>query len=607
MDELEQQRTIDSTAIEKKAILCLEEYLVDSKVVRSNVKENDKEPSWDGHLYLFRSPAKDKNVQVGRVPVQVKGHEVSKIKIKKFSFPIEVADLRAYLHEPTVYIVCQEKINSKERLLFYRCLLPETIKHILKDKARQKTIRVHMNRMPDDVKSFEDILFTFKHDSIKQLSFSDRDPFTMKDAIDKKINKFSFIAPGHISDKIELMGYLSTHHTFLYAQFDKELQIEIPISDGPMEFKFHRDVKENIKVGNTVFFTEFSSDIEDGNLVIRAGNILSLTYDITHKKFIDSALNLNCPSHSLTDKIKEAELVLALNEQGSITIGDTTLQLGVKDQGLIAEVRTLLPSWKKLQQLLNLFHVTKEFDINGVTEEQGKLIDMLIKTIIDQEPVEIPGQESKVILMEISNVKLLVLLTANKEGKCMFSDFFSHKLSLRYKFSDTESVEASSFSYLQNDNLWQKCDNIPFSEQIPDYERLSSNGIPIFDVVNWDVLFMLKAYDAIEFEDSKRASVLIEQIRKVNEWLRKNDTDINRNTIHLINHYQIQIRLRQLADNEIQELSEILQEEDVSPFLKSGICLLLKDLSAYDHWLSKCSEEERKKIKAYPIYRFFQG
>lgn len=84
------------------------------------IADNDKEPCWDGHLYLYADGIRDKEHLQGRVPIQIKGTEVGRFVTKKWKFKLEKADLKAYLEEPIFFIVCQVKKDSKERMLFFR-------------------------------------------------------------------------------------------------------------------------------------------------------------------------------------------------------------------------------------------------------------------------------------------------------------------------------------------------------------------------------------------------------------------------------------------------------------------------------------------------------
>ena len=80
----EDKNNIDTKAIEEKALLSVKYFVVDSKVISQYIPENDKEPSWDGHFYLYKKSTKTKDDFIGRVPVQVKGIEVDKFVIKDF-------------------------------------------------------------------------------------------------------------------------------------------------------------------------------------------------------------------------------------------------------------------------------------------------------------------------------------------------------------------------------------------------------------------------------------------------------------------------------------------------------------------------------------------
>lgn len=231
---------IDTKAIEEKALNYLKTFIEDSERISQYLADNDKEPCWDGHLYLYDGEGKSKKNLQGRVPIQVKGTEVERFKTKKWKFKLERADLQAYLHEPTFFIVCQIKKNSKERKLFYRELLPCTVQKLLKDMGKKESRQTLFHLLPTDLKEFEDKLLVFMNNSRKMLSFANSDPMTMEDVIKDGIRNFSFVSPVKPSDRIQLMNYLSTHDTYLYANISKKPYIDFPIADGPMRFTFKR-------------------------------------------------------------------------------------------------------------------------------------------------------------------------------------------------------------------------------------------------------------------------------------------------------------------------------------------------------------------------------
>lgn len=74
--------------IEEGAILALKKYILGSDVISQHISYNDKEPFWDGHLYLYAKDDKVKDSFIGRVPVQLKGKELKTFKRTKFKYNI---------------------------------------------------------------------------------------------------------------------------------------------------------------------------------------------------------------------------------------------------------------------------------------------------------------------------------------------------------------------------------------------------------------------------------------------------------------------------------------------------------------------------------------
>ena len=253
----------DSKAIEEKALNYFKAFIEDSKVISQFIADNDKEPCWDGHLYLYSDGKRDKEHLLGRVPVQIKGTEVTRFVTKGWKYKLEKTDLKAYLHEPTFFIVCQVKKNSKERKLFYRELLPNRVNTLLKDMGNNDTRKTLFHPLTEDLKEFEDQLKVFMSNSKKMVSFADAKPLTMKDAVKQGIKDFSFVAPTKFSDKLQFLKYLSTHRTYLYAKVSKELDIDMPLADGPSKLTFKRDDEGEVKVGDRVFFRNYRTEIKD--------------------------------------------------------------------------------------------------------------------------------------------------------------------------------------------------------------------------------------------------------------------------------------------------------------------------------------------------------
>lgn len=593
-----------SKDIEEGAILAFKNYIQGSEVISQHVSENDKEPFWDGGLYLYAKPNKAKDSFLGRVPVQLKGQEVDKFKRKKYRYNISIDDLKAYLNDPTIYIVCQEKNKGKETLLFYRNLLPETIKNILKGKDKQSTVSVAMKSMPATLEEFEDVVKIFWANAKKQVSFAKNKPFTFEDMKKRNIKNFSFIVPSAQMTTVEMMGYLSSHNSYMYAQIDKELEIEIPIAEEIESVSFQSVVKKDVVVDGRVFFKEYQNDVKEGRLVISIGNILTFSF-LLNSKELDIKASFKTTQKTLDESIRDAEFVLALNKSGSLTIGEFPLHLKINDQDLVKELKCRLDGWKQLKNVLDRFYVIKPLDLMAVTEKQNVNFNAILYSADTGMPVNIGHQTNTLILVDIGNLNILLWEGVDDKGNSRFGDFFDGKISIRYQFNDGKKYPVSPFSYLQNENLWLKCDNIPFEKLIESYEKLIDKNPHILEMANLDLLYMLEGYDKLSETEALRKDELIKNAESLSCWLMETEKSEPLKIMHYINHCQILKRLDKLGDKENVGLHDILLDKQVDPTMKVGASLLLEDKNEFDKWFSSCTKEDVENIKRFPIWRFY--
>lgn len=604
MVENNQEKEIKYTkAIEEKALNYLKSFIEDSKVISQFIDDNDKEPCWDGHLYLYSDGKRDKGHLRGRVPVQVKGTEVNRFQTKKWKFKLEKNDLKAYLHEPTFFIVCQVKKNSKERKLFFRELLPDTVNRLLRDIGSNETRKTLFHPLTTDLQEFEEQLGLFLAHSRKMVSFADTKPLTMEDVCTKDIREFTFIAPVNTSNKLKLFKYLSTHDTYLYAKLSNEYDIEVPISGGPMKFSIQRDLDVDVKAGGRVFYRGCKSKIENGRMILTIDKVMTIDLPMDDRDKRKPEVKFRSESKTLLDSIQEVEFSIALHESGTLSIGDLDLHIKVNEVEFIEKLKAKLERWKELQALLDKLHVTKSLDLSGITEEQGYHIDLLVETILKGKPVKVPGQKSTLMIFDISNVKLLLWCAANENGDCMFGDFCDHTIEISYKPED-RNIIVSPYSYLQNERLWELCDNINYDDIVSSAEKACSKDSFCYQMANYDVLSLIKASDNIFSSDEDKSLKLIGAAADLCQWLIDNDPNMDCHLIHLVNKYQITKRQRPLNEAECQELDTYLQSDETTGILKAGICLLLERKELFEELFSSLQENEQAEMRKYPIWKF---
>ena len=98
------------------------------------VNEKDKEPCWDGNIYIYANKQHSKD-NIKRVPVQIKGEAVSRRKVKEhIHYEISAANLTAYkLDGGVIFFVVYIDNKTGEKLqIYYSELLPEKIKRSMK-------------------------------------------------------------------------------------------------------------------------------------------------------------------------------------------------------------------------------------------------------------------------------------------------------------------------------------------------------------------------------------------------------------------------------------------------------------------------------------------
>ena len=602
----ERNTEIDNKAIEEKALNYFKTFIEDSKVISQYLDEDDKEPCWDGHLYLYSEGKRDKDHLQGRVPVQIKGTEVKHFVTKKWKFKLFKNDLQAYLNEPTFFIVCKVKKDSKERKLFYRELLPGLVNRLLKDMGKNESRMTLFHPMTEDLKEFEDQLKVFMSNSKRMVSFAHANPLSMEDAIKRGIKEYSFIAPEKFSNILKLLKYLSTHQTHLYAKVSKDLNIDMPVSDGPARFEFKRQDDGEIKVGDRVYYKGYTSEIKKGRLVVTIDNVMTIDLPIDEADKVKPVVKITPKAKYLKEAINEAEFALALNKTGVLSVGNVDLQMLVNEKDFIRDLEERLISWKEWENVLNKLHVTKAFDLTSITKEQEYLINLLIETIGKGKTVKIPGQKSTLLVADISNIKLLLWCAADKNGNCFIGDFFDKTIKLLYRVSDKETINVSPFSYLQNDNYWERIDNIDYDSLVESAIKAANDYDYCYHMSNFDVLAMIKAADVLEDTDTERRNKLLAKAKELDEWLITNDIQKEMVPVHVVNKMQILKRQRGLEEEEKRELEEMLNRGEIDDAVKVSICLLLERNEEADDLFAILSDDDKKRIKEFPIWRYYK-
>lgn len=140
----------DNSIIEQKAVSYLKLKITTCARLNPLISENDKTPSWDGNVLVYKSENFDKSNLESVVPVQVKGKWIDTMPgDSEIKFSVEVPDLKNYQKSGGIFffvVLCNHVTNK----IYYNSLLPIDLDGILKGKEKQKTISISMYSFPSD-------------------------------------------------------------------------------------------------------------------------------------------------------------------------------------------------------------------------------------------------------------------------------------------------------------------------------------------------------------------------------------------------------------------------------------------------------------------------
>ena len=178
--------------------------------------------------------------------------------------------------------------------------------------------------------------------------------------------------------------------------------------------------------------------------------------------------------------------------------------------------------------------------------------------------------------------------------------FFDGHVTVVHELNGGKKIIVPPFAYLQDEELWKESDNIPFPQILGYYQdALLKARKEILRVANYDVLYMLNAYDEVNEHDSLRGSCLLEAAQQLNEWLMHNNDASSDMIVYKMNQLQMCKRQRQLSDDERTFLIDVIKSDQFNASLKAGACLIVEaSKEEFYYWFDKCSDSEKKSYKA---------
>lgn len=577
----------NNSIIEKSAVNSVETALLETGYVDTFINTGDKEPIWDGSVYLYQDNThKDNEHLYGRISTQVKGTE-AKIE-NSLKYNVSVSDLKHYLKDGGVlYFVVQVDLqHTANNKIFYCNLDPFHIKQYLSKKNKAK-VQVDIKPLPQNPQEVIEILYNFYMHLQKQRAFC-----LLKDDVPQKEFGITNITIPYSSPfkDIDIEKVLLNLDSVSYINKDG---IDYPFEEvKPGDISAIKTFNQDVSVNGKVYFHQYEILRSKYGMELIIGKFIKLklkegekiTYTYETKGTLSECI------HNLTFFIESMKY-------NSIFLGDQSITLDFESKGIEA-LESKLRFLQKLQKALDLCHLEKELQLENLTDEDYRNIQILTQALIDHKDfgMQVPD-DTLSFLFNVVVCKQRILCFARREVNGRYNlEAFSTDLPAMGEHN-RKKYRISPYTILKHYNLVNVI-NLNFSNALVDIKKFGISEIYLGWVNNF-VLQLLLAYD-----ESKEV-ILLKTAKEVMNWVIEQSKDKKSEIPYKLNLLQCKYREGILFNEEDTDYLHHILESDSDSACKFGAYVLLKDPYAAKHF-DKLDVKIQENIVKMPIYNLWK-
>ncbi len=581
---------MNSVKIEMGAILSLRKVIFKHDLMHDYINDNDKEPSWDGFIYLYKSDdLRAENIKY-KIPVQVKGKNQHNLLYRqRISYQVEYKHLRNYYNDGGVfYVVVIISDDGEKESIFYNSLTAIKLADLLRnteDKMPDQKKSISLQRLEkNDSDKLYKVLAQFGMDREKQGSGNGE---IVKKAIDISVMDCvdSIQATSYFAEtETEMLKAIATGEISLYghrADIDMWLPFDYSQQKG-IVFKQIVKMDKTISVDGVIYYDSYlveGESPEDDKPIIRVSE--NMTIDLYRGKF---HFEVNGNLDTLLKDIRVIEAVergktFCVNDKKVLEFIDVKVPSNLKDKiKMIQDVNAAFieigfkcnkkfkdftdENWKSINEVLNLYH-------RNIRPKEGK--------------------HNAWYMWYWDGRVVPVFLNNNRDGEADVVNWFTTEKYVLFAGEDNRYILPRFILFKRDilEKLYDVDEKIWFDEieRIEYTEEICSALYEFF-------IELVSAYDINHNEVYYNAAKLM--INKVLEVFPEDECGI-------INNMQLLKRKRELSEKEIIKLEKIDEKSD-NLMTKCAINILLENKRKAQKLMTELSEENRRKMMSYPIY-----
>ncbi len=578
---------MSTSKIESNGILCLENFLSESEILETNILKNDKYPSWDGDILIYKEANHNgkKDKLLGRVPVQVKA---SKRKWNKNeSFSIDTSDLNNYFSDGGTLLIRPIFISTTRFRIFASVLLPVKIHSYLTGKNKKKSIKLtkitSLNQFEGIIKFFienKKLQFNFDEEKSSQYLKDGTTEFVIK-SFSNKPNEHLFFSDSsfvYIKEKHDLLIPTSLKLDSFMTKENVVIKIDDEVYFTDITRKHQRD-----SISSLILNSALRIDFNNGNL--------DLKIDITQNTIIEDI----SIAFAFIEKLSETQF---------FEFGRTKINCNLEQKSAISRDNFLY--WNDVYHLLELCRFNSSKITVGDLENNREELLPLIGLLLKNETVKFNNTDQDIIIKcyYLYNKNIVLFFEKIPDGRYTGKNFIASDMSQIEVIVNEIPLKASKFLTLYiifKTELPQYLNSIlgfeqDMKEELAEYydERLIDSYILL-------LLAFISSYD------NQKLPIGLD----IAEWLSKlileNCKDSLIQDILTVNLAQINKRKGKLDISQIRTLLKLVPKYSDRPDMLCCIYILLEDNDSFKEVFIKLKEDKKEELMSWPIWRLYKG
>lgn len=594
--------------IEKIATSAVETALSKTDRLSPFINSGDKEPAWDGNIYIHKDKKKTKE-GIKKVPAQVKGKVFSGHITDTIKYQISRIDLDDYMHNggAMFFVVYIDKQSGDALQIYYSALTPFRISEILKGQGKKKRISVSFGKFPDNNNEKTVILESFHTNTNMQTSFVGKTPPTIDElkkqgVLESLTIRYGGLRKGQKNDIFPRI--IDGGEMYVYANVkggSAPTPVEYYNNVSQITMSTDRDIP--VYVGNTKYYEKMILVSTSGKRTFRIGKSMTLSFPVDGEPDKPKPTTINIKLQgTLTERIQDLKFLIALFREKTFKLGGLELPADFAENDLsklkIEDYPDILEGYLKLKGVLDKLSVKKDLDLDKCTDADIWKINILVAAIEDDEPIHGLADDLPIIVnLNICNIHLVMLCHENDDGSRNLRDFFTTTVPVVMMDKDKNPHPTSQFALMKAESF-NTVDNINYESIVNDFRRIELQDF-LIDTANQLLLEMLKAYD------TKKSEELYTAMESLIEWIKQHPEHMTKEVIQL-NEMQLIARKRPLQYQEKSVLNNIVANTN-EVFFKIGAFLLLNEQEEATALLDTLSEKDINYFKDFPIYSFYKN